>query len=39
MRVARTFAFVDLSGFTQFTDLHGDDEAVAVLSQFRAALR
>jgi len=39
VRVARTFAFVDLSGFTQFTDLHGDDEAVAVLSQFRAALR
>ena len=39
MRVARTFAFVDLSGFTQFTDIHGDDEAVAVLSQFRAALR
>lgn len=39
MRVSRTFAFVDLSGFTQFTDLHGDDEAVAVLTQFRAALR
>jgi len=39
VRVARTFAFVDLSGFTQFTDLHGDDEAVAVLTQFRAALR
>ncbi len=39
MRVPRTFAFVDLSGFTQFTDLHGDDEAVAVLTQFRAAIR
>jgi class 3 adenylate cyclase len=39
VRVPRTFAFVDLSGFTAFTDLHGDDEAVAVLSQFRAALR
>ena len=39
MRVPRAFAFVDLSGFTQFTDLHGDDEAVAVLTQFRAALR
>lgn len=39
MRVPRSFAFVDLSGFTRFTDLHGDDEAVAVLSQFRAAVR
>lgn len=35
----RTFAFVDLSGFTRFTDLHGDDEAVAVLAQFRTAVR
>ncbi len=39
MRVPRTFAFVDLSGFTRFTDLHGDDEAVAVLAQFRSAVR
>lgn len=39
MRVPRAFAFVDLSGFTRFTDLHGDDEAVAVLSQFRASVR
>jgi class 3 adenylate cyclase len=39
VRVPRTFAFVDLSGFTRFTDLHGDDEAVAVLAQFRAAVR
>jgi class 3 adenylate cyclase len=39
VRVPRAFAFVDLSGFTQFTDLHGDDEAVAVLTQFRTALR
>lgn len=39
MRVARSFAFVDLSGFTRFTDLHGDDEAVAVLAQFRAEVR
>ncbi len=39
MRVPRAFAFVDLSGFTQFTDLHGDDEAVAVLTQFRSKLR
>ncbi len=39
MRVPRAFAFVDLSGFTRFTDLHGDDEAVAVLTQFRSELR
>jgi adenylate cyclase len=39
VRVPRTFAFVDLSGFTRFTDLHGDDEAVAVLTQFRTAVR
>lgn len=39
MRVPRTFGFVDLSGFTRFTDLHGDDEAVAVLAQFRYAVR
>jgi len=39
VRVPRSFAFVDLSGFTRFTDLHGDDEAVAVLSQFRTEVR
>jgi class 3 adenylate cyclase len=39
VRVPRTFGFVDLSGFTRYTDLHGDDEAVAVLSQFRSAVR
>jgi class 3 adenylate cyclase len=39
MRVPRSFAFVDLSGFTRFTDLHGDHEAVAVLAQFRAEVR
>lgn len=39
VRVPRTFAFVDLSGFTRFTDLHGDQEAVAVLTQFRTAVR
>ena len=32
MRVPLTFSFVDLSGFTRFTDLHGDDEAVLVFS-------
>jgi len=39
MRVRRTFAFVDLCGFTALTDTHGDDEAVAVLATFRFALR
>ena len=38
-RVDRTFAFVDLSGFTAYTDTEGDAEAVAVLSGFRAAVR
>jgi adenylate cyclase len=38
-RVERTFAFVDLSGFTAYTDSEGDREAVAVLASFRAAVR
>jgi class 3 adenylate cyclase len=39
MRVGRGFAFVDLSGFTSFTDAHGDEEAGRVLTGFRAAVR
>ena len=39
MRVERSFAFVDLCGFTRFTDLHGDEEAVGVLTRFRTAVR
>jgi adenylate cyclase len=31
----RTFAFVDLSGFTALTEAHGDEEAVATLTRFR----
>jgi adenylate cyclase len=31
----RTFAFVDLSGFTALTEAHGDTEAVATLARFR----
>jgi adenylate cyclase len=31
----RTFAFVDLSGFTALTEAHGDDEAAATLTRFR----
>lgn len=39
MRVKRTFAFLDLTGFTALTESRGDQQAVAVLSVFRAALR
>src|ERR1700691_2341283 len=39
MRVRRTFAFLDLSGFTALTESEGDERAVAVLGGFRAALR
>jgi adenylate cyclase len=39
MRVSRTFAFLDLCGFTAFTDEHGDQQAVAVLAHLRAVLR
>lgn len=39
MRVDRAFAFVDLCGFTAFTERHGDERAVLVLAQFRTALR
>ena len=31
----RTFAFVDLAGFTALTEVHGDDAAVAMLARFR----
>lgn len=39
MRVDRWFAFVDLSGFTAFTDGEGDEAAVAMLTRFRAVVR
>jgi adenylate cyclase len=39
MRVERTFCFLDLCGFTSFTDAHGDQAAVAVLGHLRAVLR
>jgi class 3 adenylate cyclase len=39
MRVDRTFAFVDLCGFTHFTNANGDEHAVDVLTDFRAAVR
>jgi adenylate cyclase len=39
VRVGRAFAFVDLSGFTTFTAVHGDDEAGNVLTEFRRVIR
>lgn len=39
MRVRRTFAFVDLSGFTEYTTRHGDEKAIDVLLVFRAIAR
>ena len=39
MRVQRAFAFVDLSGFTLFTDEQGDEASVEVLSAFRREVR
>jgi class 3 adenylate cyclase len=39
MRVPRTFAFVDLSGFTHFTETPGDYAAGMLLASFRAVAR
>lgn len=39
MRVQRAFAFVDLCGFTSYTDAHGDEHAVGLLGAFRAVVR
>jgi adenylate cyclase len=39
VRVRRSFCFVDLSGFTALTNTSGDEQAVAVLTSFRAAVR
>ncbi len=39
MRVDRCFAFVDLCGFTAFTERHGDERVVVVLAELRTALR
>ena len=38
-RVDRTFAFIDLSGFTAFNERAGDEQAVDVLVDFRNAVR
>ncbi|MFM7045436.1 MAG: adenylate/guanylate cyclase domain-containing protein [Ilumatobacteraceae bacterium] len=39
MRVPRTFAFVDLSGFTNYTAAFGDDAAGRILGAFRTVTR
>jgi class 3 adenylate cyclase len=39
MRVERSFAFIDLCGFTQYTSTHGDEAAVRILTRFRAVVR
>jgi class 3 adenylate cyclase len=39
MRVERTFAFIDLCGFTSFTEAEGDERAVELLADFRACVR
>ena len=39
MQVDRTFAFLDLCGFTAYTEAQGNGAAVAVLADFRSALR
>ncbi len=39
MRVHRSFAFVDVSGFTSLTEHEGDEHAVEVLTAFRSLLR
>jgi adenylate cyclase len=39
MRVPRTFAFLDLSGFTNYTAAYGDAAAGRILSTFRGLVR
>jgi class 3 adenylate cyclase len=39
VRVERTFAFLDLCGFTAYSESRGDDAAIAVLARLRATLR
>ncbi|MHB1129346.1 MAG: adenylate/guanylate cyclase domain-containing protein [Ilumatobacteraceae bacterium] len=39
MRFPRTFIFVDLSGFTHYTETNGDEAATGLLARFRASAR
>lgn len=38
-RIRRTLGFIDLSGFTTFNNIEGDDSAVEQLAYFRAIVR
>lgn len=38
-RVLRSFAFLDLCGFTAYIDARGDEDAIEALSAMRAAIR
>src|SRR3954453_23840382 len=38
-RVNRTFAFIDLCGFTDFVDVHGDEAGVTELRLLRSVVR
>ena len=38
-RVERTFAFIDLSGFTSFIDTEGDGAALELLHGFKSVVR
>jgi class 3 adenylate cyclase len=37
--VQRTFAFVDITGFTAYCDRHGEHEAIELLTRFRSIVR
>jgi len=39
MRVERCFSFVDLCGFTAFTESEGDERTVVILASFRTRVR
>jgi len=39
MRVERSFAFLDLCGFTSYTAIEGDERATNVLAEFRGIIR
>ncbi len=38
-RLYRSFAFIDITGFTTYTDRHGTDAAIELLNRFRSACR
>ena len=38
-RIDRTFAFIDLSGFTAYADEYGDEAGMGILEGFRNSVR